>query len=93
MVEISRDGRRAYFTSSLYSTWDAQFYPEGVGSWMVKVDIDPEGGMKLDPDFYIRGDDFSGLSVHQIRLQGGDASTDSYCWGSGSSPGQQGSRL
>jgi selenium-binding protein 1 len=30
MVEVSRDGRRAYVTNSLYSPWDAQFYPDGI---------------------------------------------------------------
>src|SRR5215203_2611016 len=30
MIEISRDARRVYFTNSLYSTWDTQFYPDGV---------------------------------------------------------------
>ena len=30
MVEISRDGKRVYWTNSLYSTWDDQFYPDGV---------------------------------------------------------------
>lgn len=29
MVEISRDGKRVYWTNSLYSTWDNQFYPDG----------------------------------------------------------------
>ena len=28
MIEISRDGKRVYFTNSLYSTWDTQFYPQ-----------------------------------------------------------------
>jgi methanethiol oxidase len=27
MVEISRDGKRVYFTNSLYASWDEQFYP------------------------------------------------------------------
>ncbi|MFQ5927130.1 MAG: selenium-binding protein SBP56-related protein, partial [Terriglobia bacterium] len=36
MVEVSRDGRRIYFTNSLYSAVDEQFYPDGVRSWMVK---------------------------------------------------------
>ena len=35
MVEISRDGKRVYFTNSLYSPWDEQFYPDGIRSWMV----------------------------------------------------------
>ena len=30
MVEISRDGKRVYWTNSLYSTWDNQFYPAGM---------------------------------------------------------------
>jgi selenium-binding protein 1 len=34
MVEISRDGKRVYWTNSLYSTWDDQFYPgEGGRRW------------------------------------------------------------
>jgi methanethiol oxidase len=77
MVEMSRDGKRAYFTNSLYSSWDEQFYPDGVKSWMVKIDTDPKGGMKLDEKFFI---EFDELRAHQIRLQGGDASSDSYCY-------------
>src|ERR1700746_2463031 len=77
MVEISRDGKRGYFTNSLYSPWDEQFYPDGVKSWMAKVDLDPEGTMKLDEKFLV---EFDGLRAHQVRLQGGDASSDSYCY-------------
>jgi selenium-binding protein 1 len=77
MVEISRDGRRIYFTNSLYSPWDAQFYPDGIRSWMVKVDADPNGGMKIDERFFLELD---GLRAHQVRLEGGDASSDSYCF-------------
>ena len=81
MVEISRDGRRVYFTNSLYATWDDIFYPDGVGAWMTRVDADVEaGGMSVDPQFFPHGDDFRGLRVHQTRLQGGDASSDSYCF-------------
>ena len=77
MVEVSRDGRRAYFTNSLYAPWDAQFYPEGIRSWMVKVNVNPQGGMQLDPQFFV---DFGDLRGHQVRLEGGDASSDSYCY-------------
>jgi len=77
MVEISRDGKRVYFTNSLYSPWDDQFYPDGLKSWMVKLDVDPKGGMKLDEKFFV---EFDGLSAHQVRLDGGDASSDSYCY-------------
>jgi len=42
---------------------------------MFKADID--GGMTLDPDFHV---EFPGHRAHQIRLQGGDCSTDSFCF-------------
>jgi selenium-binding protein 1 len=80
MVEVSRDGRRVYFTNSLYGSWDDQFYPDGVGAWMVKMDVDPAGGMSVDPRFFPHGEEFRGHRVHQVRLQGGDASSDSYCF-------------
>jgi len=81
MVEISRDGRRVYVTNSLYSTWDDVFYPDGVGAWMAKLDADTAaGGLVPDAGFFPHGDDFHGLRVHQTRLQGGDASSDSYCF-------------
>ena len=74
MVEISRDGRRVYFTNSLYAAWDEVFYPDGVGAWAARIDVDTDtGGMKVDPRFFPHGDDFRGLRVHQTRLQGGDA--------------------
>jgi methanethiol oxidase len=77
MVELSRDGRRVYFTNSLYEPWDEQFYPDGVKSWMVKLDAKPEGGMAIDPKFFL---EFDGLRSHQVHLEGGDASSDSYCY-------------
>jgi len=77
MVEVSRDGRRVYFTNSLYYAWDEQFYPDGVRSWMVKLDADPSGGLSIDPDFFV---EFDGYRSHQIRLDGGDCSSDSYCY-------------
>src|SRR6185369_3266616 len=81
MIEISRDGRRVYVTNSLYGAWDEVFYPDGVGSWMAKLDADVDaGGLVPDAGFFPHGDDFRGLRVHQTRLQGGDASSDSYCF-------------
>jgi methanethiol oxidase len=81
MVEISRDGRRVYLTNSLYGAWDDQFFPAGVGSWMAKIDADPQaGGMAVDERFFPHGADWRGLRPHQVRLQGGDASSDSYCY-------------
>jgi selenium-binding protein 1 len=81
MVEISRDGRRVYVTNSLYASWDEVFYPEGVGSWMAKLDADiASGGLAADVRFFPHEGEFRGLRVHQTRLQGGDASSDSYCF-------------
>ncbi|KUJ85871.1 selenium-binding protein [Ruegeria marisrubri] len=78
MVEISRDGKRVYWTNSLYSTWDDQFYPGDRGAAMVKADVGEDGGLALDPKFWI---DFpKGYRTHQIRLEGGDCSTDSFCY-------------
>ncbi len=77
MVELSRDGRRVYVTNALYSPWDAQFYPDGINGWMSKLDTAADGGMALDPRFFA---EFDGLRPHQVRLQGGDASSDSFCF-------------
>jgi selenium-binding protein 1 len=77
MVEVSRDGRRVYVTNSLYRTWDEQFYPDGIRGWMAKLDTHPEGGMQLDPNLFV---EFDGMRPHQVHLEGGDASSDSYCY-------------
>jgi len=78
MVEISRDGKRVYWTNSLYSTWDDQFYPGERGAAMVKADVGAKGGLKLDKKFWVEFP--KGYRSHQIRLEGGDCSTDSFCY-------------
>ena len=84
MVEVSRDSKRVYFTNSLYGSWDEQFYPDGVGAWMAKLDVAEGGeggeGMTFDERFFVEGEAFRGRRAHQVRLQGGDASSDSYCY-------------
>jgi selenium-binding protein 1 len=80
MVEVSRDSKRVYFTNSLYGAWDDQFFPDGVGAWMAKLDVTDGGGMTVDERFFLEGDAFRGRRPHQVRLQGGDASSDSYCF-------------
>jgi len=77
MVEISRDGRRVYLTNSLYRTWDEQFYPDGIRGWIAKLGVNPRGGIALDERFLV---ETNGLRPHQVRLEGGDASSDSYCY-------------
>jgi selenium-binding protein 1 len=90
MVEVSRDGKRIYLTNSLYLSWDAQFYPEGMQGWAVKIDAktdSADGGMTLDPEFFV---DFGEERPHQIRLQGGDSSSDSFCYPDSDSEGSTG---
>jgi selenium-binding protein 1 len=77
MVETSRDGRRVFLTNSLYAAWDAQFYPEGIDGWFVKLDAGEDGSLTVDPDVFVP---FDGERPHQVRLSGGDASSDSYCF-------------
>jgi 56kDa selenium binding protein (SBP56) len=79
MVEVSRDGRRAYVPTPSTGPGRTSSTPRG-RAWMAKLDTDPvAGGLTADPRFFPNGDDFRGLRVHQTRLQGGDASSDSYC--------------
>jgi selenium-binding protein 1 len=77
MIQLSLDGRRLYVTNSLYSTWDNQFYP-GLRSWLTRVNCNPEGGMEVDPDFFVDfGDRPTGPArAHEARLQGGDCTTE-----------------
>ncbi len=77
MVEISRDGRRVYVTNSLYDAWDRQFYPDGIDGWLVKLDAGTDGSLVPDPELFVP---FNGEKPHQVRLGGGDASSDSYCF-------------
>ncbi len=77
MVEASRDGSRIYLTNSLYASWDEQFYPDGINGWMVKIDATPGGGMSFDERFVLEFDEYR---AHQVHLDGGDASSDSYCF-------------
>jgi selenium-binding protein 1 len=43
---------------------------------MVTVDVKPDG-IALDPRFFL---EFGDLRGHQVRLAGGDASSDFYCY-------------
>jgi selenium-binding protein 1 len=44
---------------------------------MVKLNAAPQGGLEVAPDFFV---EFGDLRGHQVRLDGGDASSDSYCY-------------
>jgi methanethiol oxidase len=77
MIQLSLDGRRLYVSNSLLSTWDNQFHPE-LQSWLLRVNCNPEGGMELDPDFFVDFHDRPGgpARAHEVRLQGGDCTTE-----------------
>ena len=81
MLQLSLDGERLYWTTSLYTTWDDQFFPqEGEkGSVMLKADVDPrKGTLDLDEEFLV---DFGDLPegparAHEIRWPDGDCTSD-----------------
>ena len=78
MVEVSRDGRRVYADQELYRALDGQVYPAGIKGWIGwKCDVEPSGGLKLDPGLPASG---RRLSHASIRLEGGDSSSDTFCY-------------
>lgn len=81
MIQLSLDGKRLYVTTSLYSAWDKQFYPDLIreGSVMLQIDVDTEkGGLKLNPNFLVDfGKEPHGPALaHELRYPGGDCSSD-----------------
>ena len=80
MIQLSLDGRRLYVTTSLFSTWDNQFYGDmkEKGGQMFMVDCDPEGGMTINPDFVVDfGKEPNGPArAHEMRYPGGDVTSD-----------------
>ncbi|NBC16022.1 MAG: selenium-binding protein [Bacteroidetes bacterium] len=81
MLQLSLDGERLYVTTSLYSTWDDQFYPELAerGSCLLQIDCDTEhGGMALNEDFLVDfGEEPAGPArAHEMRYPGGDCTSD-----------------
>lgn len=81
MIQLSLDGKRLYATTSLFSTWDNQFYPnmKEAGGCMIQIDCDTEnGGMTINPDFFVDfGKEPNGPSrAHEMRYPGGDCTSD-----------------
>ena len=81
MIQLSLDGKRLYATTSLYSAWDKQFYPDLIreGSMMLQIDVDTvNGGLKLNPNFLVDfGKEPLGPALaHELRYPGGDCSSD-----------------
>ena len=81
MLQLSLDGKRLYVTSSLYSPWDNQFYPQIAkdGSYLLQIDCDTkQGGMTLNERFHIDfGKEPGGPArAHEIRFPNGDSTSD-----------------
>ena len=81
MIQLSLDGRRLYVTTSLFSTWDNQFYPKMKenGGQLLIVDCDVEkGGMTIRDDFAIDfgQEPYGPARAHETRYPGGDCSSD-----------------
>lgn len=83
MLQLSLDGKRLYLTTSLFSPWDKQFYPDMAknGSMLLQIDCDIEnGGMSLNDNFLVDfADEPDGpVLAHEIRYPGGDCTSDIY---------------
>ena len=81
MLQLSLDGKRLYVTSSLFSTWDNQFYPDmnKAGSYMLQINCDTEtGGLAIEENFYVDfGKEPKGAArAHEMRYPGGDCTSD-----------------
>jgi selenium-binding protein 1 len=81
MLQLSLDGKRLYVTSSLFSSWDNQFYPDMAqrGSYMLQLDCDTKtGGLSLNEKFKVDfGKEPNGPArAHEIRFPGGDCTSD-----------------
>lgn len=80
MLQLSLDGKRLYVSTSLFSPWDKQFYPEMVekGGFIAQLDIDIEnGGMKLNDKFLVDfGLEEKPALPHEMRYPGGDCTSD-----------------
>lgn len=81
MIQLSLDGKRLYVTTSLFSSWDDQFYPDIImkGSVLLQIDVDTDkGGLSLNENFLVDfGKEPDGaVMAHEVRYPGGDCSSD-----------------
>lgn len=81
MVQLSLDGKRLYVSTSLFSSWDKQFYPDmgKYGAQLIQLDVDTEkGGLTLNPNFILDfGKEPDGpVLCHEMRFPGGDCTSD-----------------
>jgi len=81
MLQLSLDGKRLYVTTSLFSSWDKQFYPSlfEQGAQMLQIDANTqEGGLKINESFLIdfQNEPFGPALAHEMRYPGGDCTSD-----------------
>lgn len=81
MMQLSLDGRRLYVSTSLYSPWDKQFYPEmaKAGGVIMQLDCDiVKGGLTVNENFLVDfGKEPYGPTLpHEMRYPGGDCTSD-----------------
>lgn len=81
MLQLSLDGKRLYISSSLFTSWDKQFYPNMVkkGGTIIQIDCNTEkGGMVLNKNFLVdfANEPFGPSVPHEMRYPGGDCTSD-----------------
>ncbi|CAJ1345426.1 unnamed protein product [Effrenium voratum] len=78
MVQLSLDGKRLYVSTSLFSSWDRQFYPDMLkrGAQLLQLDVDTEkGGLTVNPEFLVDFGQDGPVSCHEMRFPGGDSTS------------------
>ena len=78
MVEVSRDGKRIYFTNSLYGASTRSSTRTGSRAGWSRSTPRTAAASSSTRSFFV--DWPAATCPHQVRLQGGDASSDSYCY-------------
>ena len=81
MIQLSLDGKRMYVTTSFFSPWDRQYYPDLLkhGSFLILIDVDnTNGGLTVNKSFDVDlGAEPDGPALtHEVRYPGGDCSSD-----------------
>ncbi|EDV29663.1 uncharacterized protein TRIADDRAFT_19817 [Trichoplax adhaerens] len=80
MLQLSLDGKRLFVTTSLFSPWDKQFYPNllKTGSVLLQIDVNTEkGGLTLSNLCVDFGKEPDGPALaHEVRYPGGDCTSD-----------------
>jgi selenium-binding protein 1 len=77
MVEVSRDGKRIYFHQLALCRMGRAILSRRRRQLDGQADADPNGGITFDENFFLESNDYR---VHQVRLEGGDSSSDSFCF-------------